>query len=210
VAEEAFAVIREAMEGQGVVGLGRAVIARRERLFVLEPRDKGILATALHYNYEVRDDHTYFEDIPDIKIPAEMLDLAKHIIQTKMSHFDITKFEDRYENALIEMIRAKQAGRPVEAQKPKQAADVVNLMDALRKSIAAETGAKEAQQAAVEGEKPKSARRAAKAPASEGARLRNAAEARVEPRRTGRAKSDDAEPSPPAAAKPARKTAGRR
>ena len=115
VAEEAFAVIREAMEGQGVVGLGRAVIARRERLFVLEPRDKGILATALHYNYEVRDEHTYFDDIPDIKIPAEMLDLAKHIIQTKMSHFDITKFEDRYENALIEMIRAKQAGRPVEA-----------------------------------------------------------------------------------------------
>jgi DNA end-binding protein Ku len=210
VAEEAFAVIREAMEGQGVVGLGRAVIARRERLFVLEPRDKGILATALHYNYEVRDDHAYFEDIPDIKIPAEMLDLAKHIIQTKMSHFDITKFEDRYENALIEMIRAKQAGRPIEAQKPKQAADVVNLMDALRKSIAAETGAKEAQQAAVEGEKPKSARRAAKAPAGESGRLRNAAEARVEPRRTGRAKSDDAESSPSAAAKPARKTAGRR
>jgi DNA end-binding protein Ku len=138
-----------------------------------------------------------------------MLDLAKHIIQTKMSHFDITKFEDRYENALIEMIRAKQAGRPIEAQKPKQPADVVNLMDALRKSIAAETGAKEAQQAAVEGEKPKSARRAAKAPVGEGNRLRNAAEARVEPRRTGRAKSD-AEPSPPAAAKPARKTAGRR
>ena len=68
VAEEAFAVIREAMGAQGVVGLGRAVISRRERLFVLEPRDKGILATSLQYNYEVRDDHAYFDEIPDIEI----------------------------------------------------------------------------------------------------------------------------------------------
>ena len=214
VAEEAFAVIREAMEGQGVVGLGRAVIARRERLFLMEPRDKGILATALHYNYEVRDDDTYFDDIPDIEIPAEMLDLAKHIIQTKMSHFDITKFEDRYENALIEMIRAKQAGRPVEAQKPQQPAAVVNLMEALRKSIAAETGEKDGYSAANKEDeaKPRPARRAAaKAPAGDSGRLRNAAESRVEPRRTGRAKGGDADrPSPPAGVKPARKTAGPR
>ena len=213
VAEEAFAVIREAMAGQGVVGLGRAVIARRERLFVLEPRDKGILATALHYNYEVRDEHAYFDDIPDITIPAEMLDLAKHIIQTKMSHFDIAKFEDRYENALIEMIRAKQAGRPVEAARPQQPTAVVNLMEALRKSIAAETGQAGVQQASDGGEggRPRPARRTAKAPASDGRQLRNAAEARVEPRRTGRAKGDDADrPSPSSGAKPARKTAGPR
>ena len=69
-----------------------------------------------------------------------MLDLAKHIIQTKMDHFDISKFEDRYENALIEMIRAKQAGRPVEASRPQAPTHVVNLMEALRKSIAAEIG----------------------------------------------------------------------
>jgi DNA end-binding protein Ku len=212
VAEEAFAVIREAMDGQGVVGLGRAVIARRERLFVLEPRDKGILATALHYNYEVRDEHAYFEDIPDITIPAEMLDLAKHIIKTKMSHFDITKFEDRYENALIEMIRAKQAGRPVEAQKPQHPATVVNLMEALRKSIAAETGEAETSKTASggEGERPKSTRRSAKAAANDGRRLRNAAEARSEPRRTGRAKGDDAAPPPLAGAKSDRKSAGPR
>ena len=213
VAEEAFAVIREAMEAQGVVGLGRAVIARRERLFVMEPRDKGILATALHYNYEVRDDHAYFDDIPDIKIPAEMLDLAKHIIQTKMGHFDISKFEDRYENALIEMIRAKQAGRPIEAARPQAPTKVVNLMEALRNSIAAETGGMKERRA--RGRRTEAtrrpARRAAKAPASDGTRLRNAAEARVEPRRTGRAKGDDADrPSPPAGAKPARKTAGPR
>jgi DNA end-binding protein Ku len=137
VAEEAFAVIREAMGAEGVAGIGRAVISRRERLLVLEPRDKGILATFLHYNYEVRDDHAYFDAIPGIQIQGEMLDLAKHIIRTKLGHFDISKFEDRYENALIEMIRAKQAGRPVEAAKPQRPANVINLMDALRKSVAA-------------------------------------------------------------------------
>ncbi len=213
VAEEAFAVIRDAMEGQGVVGLGRAVISRRERLFVLEPRDKGILATALHYNYEVREDHPYFDEIPDVTIPAEMLDLAKHIIQTKMGHFDITKFEDRYENALIEMIRAKQAGRPIEAARPQQATTVVNLMEALRKSIAEETGgmkAGEAPDASAE-EKPRPARRAAKAPASESRRTRAAAAARAEPRRTEPTRADDVDrPSPPAVEKPVRKTAGRR
>ena len=140
VAEEAFAVIREAMAAEGVAGIGRAVISRRERLLVMEPRHKGILATVLHYSNEVRDDNAYFESIPDIQIPAEMLDLAKHIIRGKMGHFDISKFEDRYENALIEMIRAKQAGRPVEAARPAQPANVINLMDALRKSIASETG----------------------------------------------------------------------
>jgi DNA end-binding protein Ku len=67
-----------------------------------------------------------------------MLNLAKHIIRSKMGHFNIAEFEDRYENALIEMIRAKQAGRPVVAQKPIQPGKVINLMDALRKSIAAE------------------------------------------------------------------------
>ena len=142
VAEEAFAVIREAMAAEGVAGIGRAVISRRERLLVMDPRHKGILATVLHYSNEVRDDNAYFESIPDIQIPAEMLDLAKHIIRGKMGHFDISKFEDRYENALIEMIRAKQAGRPVEAARPAQPANVINLMDALRKSIASETGAK--------------------------------------------------------------------
>ncbi len=209
VAEEAFAVIREAMEAQGVVGLGRAVISRRERLFLLEPRDNGLLATALHYNYEVRDDHAYFDEIPDVEIPGEMLDLAKHIIQTKLDHFDISKFEDRYENALIEMIRAKQAGRPIEAQRPARPANVVNLMDALRKSIAAEAGAKEPQPAAQQGEeKPKPARRGPKTPTAESKRLRSAAESRTEPKRTGPAAGEAADRSPARRTRAPRKTAG--
>jgi DNA end-binding protein Ku len=209
VAEEAFAVIREAMAAEGVVGLGRAVISRRERLFVLEPRDNGILATALHYNYEVRDDHAYFDEIPDIEIPAEMLGLAKHIIETKMGHFDIAKFEDRYENALIEMIRAKQAGRPVEASRPAPATNVINLMDALRKSIAAEKGGAKEPAPPDEEEHPKRAKKPAKEPAASRRGLRNAAESRAEPKRTAKGESNGTD-RPPARAKPTRKSAGTR
>ena len=111
VAEEAYTVIREAMAEEGVAGLGRAVIARRERLMVLEPRGKGMLATALHYASEVRNE-AVFDGIADTAVPGEMLDLAKHIIHSKMGRFDISKFTDRYEDALVEMIRAKQAGLP--------------------------------------------------------------------------------------------------
>jgi DNA end-binding protein Ku len=216
VAEEAFAVIREAMEAQGVAGLGRAVIARRERLFVLEPRDNGILATSLHYNYEVRDDDAYFGEIPDVQIPGEMLQLAKHIIETKLGPFDIANFEDRYENALIEMIRAKQAGRPVEATRAPRPTTVVNLMEALRKSIAAEKGgmkepAPRREKAHEEKEaRPEAARKAAKAPAAEGRRLKRAAESRAEPKRTGASERGEDERPPPPASKPARKTVGRR
>jgi len=148
-AEEAFAVICEAMAAEGVAGIGRAVISRRERLFVMEPRGKGMLATVLHYAYEVNSDRAYFADIPEIEIPDEMMELARHIIRTKVGRFDISKFEDRYETALREMISAKQAGRPAEAAKPQQPAKVINLMDALRKSATAEkAGAKERELAA--------------------------------------------------------------
>ncbi len=209
VAEEAFAVIREAMASNGVAGLGRAVISRRERLLVMEPRGKGILATMLHYNYEVRDDKAYFEDIPDIQIPAEMLDLAKHIIQTKMGHFDISKFEDRYENALIEMIRAKQAGRPAPAEAPKRPANVINLMDALRKSIAAEQGGlKESWAGGEEAAAGKPGKKAVQKPASDAAPARQAAQSRPEPRRVERAGAGE-QAQPRTRAKSGPKSAGR-
>ncbi len=211
VAQEAFVVIREAMAAEGVAGLGRAIISRRERLLLLEPRGEGMLATVLHYAYEVRDDRAYFEDIPDINVPAEMLDLAKHIIRTKMGHFDISKFEDRYENALIEMIRAKQAGRPVEAAKPQHPANVINLMDALRKSIAAEKGGLKERRPEAAGQGPRrSTKQAAKRPAGEGKSARNAAQSRPEPRRVERSAGGGEErPASAARAKAPRKTAGR-
>jgi DNA end-binding protein Ku len=206
VAEEAFSVIREAMAAEGVAGIGRAVISRRERLLVMEPRDKGILATVLHYNYEVREDKAYFESIPDITIPVEMLDLAKHIIRGKMGRFDISKFEDRYEDALVEMIRAKQAGRPVTASKPAQPTNVINLMDALRRSIASETGGfKEDAAGGAATKAPRSAKPAARKPAEDGKPHRQAAQARHEPKRAGRVGGEEK----PARTKPSRNTAGR-
>jgi DNA end-binding protein Ku len=154
-AEEAFAVICDAMAAEGVAGIGRAVISRRERLLVMEPRGKGVLATMLHYGYEVNSDRAYFDAIPNIEIPAEMLKLARHIIRTKMGHFDISKFEDRYENALVQMIRAKQAGRPSEPAKVQQTANVIDLMDALRRSATAEKGSPEEREPAALKEGPR-------------------------------------------------------
>ena len=137
VGQEAFAVIRDAIRDRGMVGLGRVVLSRRERVMMLEAFDKGLLGTSLRYAYEVRDAHAYFEDIAELKLPAEMSQLAGHIIQTKASHFDPKKFEDHYENALVELLREKQAGRAIEPIRDDAPAPqrVTNLMDALRASI---------------------------------------------------------------------------
>jgi DNA end-binding protein Ku len=146
VGMEAFSVIRDAIRDKGMVGLGRVVLTRRERVVMLEAFDKGLLATALRYAYEVRDAAAYFEDIPDLKLPAEMKQLAGHIIETKSDHFDPKKFEDHYENALVELLRKKQAGRAIEPIKDEgaQPQRVINLMDALRASIGAQTQKKPA------------------------------------------------------------------
>ena len=135
VAYEAFAVIREAMKKKGMVGLGRVVMHRRERLLMLEPRGKGIAATALRYKPEVRNEDTYFDEIPATKVPTDMLQLAEHILKQKKGHFDPEKFEDRYEDALSALIKAKRAGKePPTAPAPKPS-NVINLMDALRRSV---------------------------------------------------------------------------
>ncbi len=149
----------EPMKRKNMVGLGRVVISRRERIVMLEPFDKGLIATTLHYVYEIRNAAEYFDDVPEIKLPGEMVELAEHILETKAGHFDASEFEDRYENAVVEMLKRKQAGLPP-AEQPETAAptNVVNLMDALRRS--------------VEGEKPAASRgkTAAKNPAKEAER----------------------------------------
>jgi len=141
IAQEAFAVIREAMKKEDVVGLARVVLNRRERIVMIEPRDRGLLVTTLHYKNEVRNADVYFEDIPDIKISKDMLDLAVHIVETKAAHFDPAKFEDRYEEALAELIQSKRAGETVTPKPVSQPSNVVNLMDALRRSVQSERGA---------------------------------------------------------------------
>ncbi|MGJ3264069.1 MAG: Ku protein [Salinarimonas sp.] len=148
VAQEAFAVIRDAIREKGMAAIGRVVMARRERLILLEPLDDGLMGTTLHYAYEIRGETEVFEDIPDVDYPDEVKDLALHIVETKTGHFEPETFEDRYETALVEMIRAKQAGS-AEVPKPKapQPSNVVNLMDALKRSLAAEEGGDPARKA---------------------------------------------------------------
>jgi DNA end-binding protein Ku len=140
VGQEAFAVIRDAIRDKGMVGLGRVVLTRREHVVMLEAFDKGLLATTLRYAYEVRDQGAYFEDIPALKLPAEMIKLASHIIDSKAGHFDPKKFEDHYETALVELLRKKQEGRAIEPVREEGPTPrrVINLMDALRASIGAE------------------------------------------------------------------------
>ncbi|HEX2529646.1 MAG TPA: Ku protein [Geminicoccus sp.] len=138
VGEEAFVVIREAMRARRMVGLARVVLYRRERILMLEPRSKGIMAHTLHYDTEVRDDRGYFEDIRNIKLSSDLIDLASHIIDTKASRFDPSEFRDRYEEALVEMVKAKAKGKkPKAPPKPRDQGNVVNLMEALRRSLGA-------------------------------------------------------------------------
>ena len=138
VGQEAFSVIRDAMREKKMVGLARVVLTRREHVAMLEPFDKGLLATTLRYAYEVREQKDYFEDIPDLKLPAEMMQLAAHIVDTKAGHFDPKTFEDHYETALVALLKSKEAGQTVETVGEDAAPPrVINLMDALKASISA-------------------------------------------------------------------------
>jgi DNA end-binding protein Ku len=138
VGQDAFAVIRDTLGKLNMIALGRVVLTRREHVIALEPRGRGLLGMTLRYPYEVRDEQPYFEDIPELKLSKEMLDLASHIVSTKSGHFDPSHFEDRYENALIDLLKKKEAGEKIEPARGAPPPRVVNLMDALRASIDAE------------------------------------------------------------------------
>jgi DNA end-binding protein Ku len=136
IGEEAFLVIREAMQREKMVGIARVVMARRERMLMLEPRGDGLLAYTLRNHNEVRSAAPYFEEITKTKLPNEMLSIATHIIKRKTTKFDPKVFEDRYENALVTLIESKRSGKTIKA--PATAAQpraTVNLMDALRRSL---------------------------------------------------------------------------
>ena len=135
VAEEAFAVIREAMTRKKMVGIGRIVLARRERMLMLQPRERGMLATTLRYPYEVRSGAEIFDEIGDVKLPGEMLDIAQEIISRMSGHFEPDTFTDRYEEAVVSMLKAKQAGQTFTVPEAAAPANVVNIMDALKKSL---------------------------------------------------------------------------
>jgi DNA end-binding protein Ku len=137
VGQEAFAVIREAMRGKGMVALGRVVLAKRERVIMLEPWDKGLTATTLRYPYEIRNAKEYFDDIPNVELEPDMLTLAEQILLSKATDFDPSQFVDRYEAAVAKMLKRKQAGMPVSREyAPQRPQNTANLVEALRRSIA--------------------------------------------------------------------------
>ncbi len=142
VSEEAFAVIREAMARQKKAGIARIVLYRRERPVMIEPFDKGLLLTTLRYDKTVRKPDEIFRGMAKTKIDPELIDLATHIIDKKQASFDPSGFEDRYEEALLALIQAKQKGKkPPVVQAAERPANVVNLFDALKKSLAGDDDA---------------------------------------------------------------------
>ena len=133
-AEEAFALIREGMRKKKVAAIAQTVLFRRVRTLLIRAYDEGFIATTLNFDYEVRSAKEAFDDIPEMTIKGEMLELAEHIIKTKRGTFDPAKFEDRYEAALAELVKAKLEGKKIEVPKEPKREKVVDLMEALRQS----------------------------------------------------------------------------
>jgi DNA end-binding protein Ku len=140
VGQDAFVVIRNIIEQMKMVAIGRVVLTSREHVIAMEPRGKGLMGTLLRYPYEVRNENEFFDDIPNVKLTKDMMDLARHIVETKTGHFKPDQFEDHYEHALKELIDKKAKGEKIEIPKEQPTGGkVINLMDALRRSVQAET-----------------------------------------------------------------------
>lgn len=136
-AEEAYALIREGMRAKNVAALAQTVLFRRVRTVLIRAHGKGLIATTLNFDYEVRSAEDAFDEIPDMSIKGEMLELAEHIIKTKKGKFEPDKFEDRYEAALADLVKAKLEGKKIEPPKRQREEKVVDLMAALRESAGA-------------------------------------------------------------------------
>src|SRR6266404_3700303 len=135
VGHDAFAVIRETIRNMDMVAIGRVVLTSREHIIALEPLETGLMGTLLRYPYEVRSEKEYFDEIQDVKVTKDMLDLARHIVEQKSGSFEPGKFEDQYETALVDLINQKRTGKPITPKERPRGENVVDLMDALRKSV---------------------------------------------------------------------------
>jgi DNA end-binding protein Ku len=200
VGHDAYAVIRETIRTTDKVALARVVLTNREHVIGLEARDNGLVGMLLRYPYEVRDASEYFDDIQDVKITKDMLDLAKHIVEQKSGHFQPDLFEDHYETALTELINKKMSGQPIAAKARPRGDNVVDLMDALRKSLGQDGKSAPGKAAA---EKPAAAAKPAKAKKRKTAPGQKEMLLPISGSRAGKAKEDDAKPK-----KSARSTAG--
>ncbi len=166
VGQQAFAVIREAIRKEGMVALAKVVFTSREHIIALEARGKGMMGVTLRYSYEVRKEEDYFDEIETEQVPKDMLDLATHIVETKKGKFQPEKFEDRYDDALKDLIKKKQKGVKIEVPRETAPSNVINLMAALRQSVKEGRGGRH---------KPTGAQRRAKKARRSGARSQNRA-----------------------------------
>ena len=171
MAVEAFAVIREAMKEAGKVALGRLVMHQRERLMALEARDNGILAYTLRNRREVREAEEIFAHIKAVKPPAQMIDIATKIIDQLEGPFDPSQFNDRYEDALRALIKEKEKGHTIKAPEEPKEAEVIDLMEALKRSLGQSGGERRRTAAPRAGAKKTAAHKPAakKAPAKKSA-----------------------------------------
>jgi DNA end-binding protein Ku len=159
-------VIREAMTKAGQVALGRLVMHQRERLMALEPRDRGILAYSLRSNREVKSPAELFDRIPDAKPNPQMVDIATQIIRQQEGPFDPSQFNDRYEEALRALIKEKEKGATVTAPAEPKEAEVIDLMEALRRSLGQSGGGERRKTAAKAPARAAKPAAAAKKPAA--------------------------------------------
>jgi len=156
---EAFVLLRDGMMKAKVAAIARTVLFRRMRTVLIRAHGKGLNASTLNFDYEVRSAQKAFEDVPDIKIEGEMLELAEHIINTKAGDYDANKFDDRYEEAVAELVKAKIEGRSLPKKKAPVASKPSDLLQALRES--AGVGAK-TKRTAANADRAPSRRKAAK------------------------------------------------
>lgn len=135
--EEALTLLAKAMDDENVVALGEAVLFRRNRIVLIRPSGKALVATTLNFSYEVRSQTTVFKSIPDIEFDDEMLELAGHIIKTRAGTFNPADYSDRYNDALAELVKAKIEGREIAKQAPRGQDNIIDLKEALRRSAGA-------------------------------------------------------------------------
>ncbi|QND37353.1 Ku protein (plasmid) [Rhizobium leguminosarum bv. viciae] len=139
---DAYKLLRDGMKKAGVAAIARTVLFRRLRTVLIRPHGNGLVGSTLNYDYEVRSSQKAFEEMPDLKIEGEMLELAKHIINTKKGQFDPKQFDDRYEAAVAELVKAKIEGRTLPQKKTPPASKPGDLLQALRESAGMSASAK--------------------------------------------------------------------
>jgi DNA end-binding protein Ku len=153
---EVFALIRDVMAAANVAAVARTVLFRRVRSVLIRAHGEGLIAHTLNFDYEVRSAEEVFSEVPDAKADDEMLDLALHIIKKKAGRFDPTAFDDRYDAALVELVKAKMEGRKITPPKPPAPTKPSDLMEALRQSAGGDSEARAEKSKAAPRKTPKS------------------------------------------------------